>query len=287
MSLAREIIKRLNGDWHGSYGTMPGPGHSKSDRSLKVSDHKRDAGNVILHSFAGDDVLAIKAEWRDAGLLPKRGCAATRPSAVKITAPPPDNEGARSAVPALLMGKSRPAPDTPVERYLRSRNIDRCPESIRYLPASDRYPWPAMIVAAGVPDEPEPGVYTLPPERLTGVHLTYLARDGSGKAPVNPSRRMLGRIKGSPLALMPPNDGNAIVIAEGIESALAAHIATGLGAWAAASAGFLPALADEVPDFVECVAVFVEDDPAGTRGAEKLLRRISARGVEAIEWRAL
>ena len=50
--------------------------------------------------------------------------------------------------------------------------------------------------------------------------------------------------------LRPVNDIGGLLIAEGIENALACH-ASGLGLWAAGSAGRLPALADKVPDYVE------------------------------------
>ena len=50
---AREIVAALDGDWHGHYGMVPAPGHSKRDRSVKVMD-----GYAILeiespHNFAG------------------------------------------------------------------------------------------------------------------------------------------------------------------------------------------------------------------------------------------
>jgi hypothetical protein len=53
--IAREVVKSRGGDWCGSYGLVPGPGHSPKDRSLKVWDYD---GDIKCHSFAGDD-------WRD------------------------------------------------------------------------------------------------------------------------------------------------------------------------------------------------------------------------------
>ena len=63
------------------------------------------------------------------------------------------------------------------------------------LPAP-KHPFPAMIVPFGVPDEPLPGVYAMPAERIQAVHLTYLQPDGSGKAPVDPQRRVIGTAQG-------------------------------------------------------------------------------------------
>ena len=67
--------------------------------------------------------------------------------------------------------------------------------------------FPPCSVPFGLPDEPAPGLYVMPSERIKGVHLTYLNPDGSGKAPVDPSmRRIRDIVKGSPLALIPPSD---------------------------------------------------------------------------------
>jgi hypothetical protein len=71
------------------------------------------------------------------------------------------------------------------------------------------------------------------------------------------------------------------VITEGIEDALSAHEASGLGAWAAGSASRMPALAAAVPDYIDCVNVFVDDDTDGRRHATELTRRIASRGIEA------
>ncbi len=175
-----------------------------------------------------------------------------------------------------------------VTEYLKWRglDLDPFPPTIRFLPPSERHPHPAMICAARLASEPFCGKHDVGPNQFRGVHITYLQPNGRGKAAVHPPRRMLGKIKSAPFTLMPPNDGNGLLIAEGIESALAGHLASGLGIWAAGSATLMPALADAVPSFIECVTVFVEADPAGTRNAEELMRRIAAHGIEVREWRA-
>ncbi len=38
MSAAQAITKHFGGDWHGSYGAFPTPGHSKADRGMTVRD---------------------------------------------------------------------------------------------------------------------------------------------------------------------------------------------------------------------------------------------------------
>jgi hypothetical protein len=294
MSYAQSIVKHLGGEWfpRHNYGLAPGPGHSKRDRSLKITPHATDKDDVVVHSFTGDDVLELKRKWREEGMLPRggKGNASEPYRPVKpVAAPreePQDHSKAErdDRVISWLWGKSEPA-GAVVKTYFSSRRIELepWPRTIRFLPASPpKHPYPAMLVPAGMPDEPAPSVYVMPQERIKGVHLTYLKPDGGGKAPVSPSRRMIGNIKGSPLALIPPNDGAGLLIAEGIETALSGHLMTGLGAWAAGSASFLPALADAVPPFIECVMIARERDPAGQRGADDLGQRLEERGIEVI-----
>lgn len=136
-----------------------------------------------------------------------------------------------------------------------------------------------MIAAFGLVDEPEPGVLG-EPRRVTSVHLTFLKPDGFGKADVDKPKIVIGRPRGCPIVLAPPNDLLGLAITEGIEDALSVHAATGLGAWAAGSAPFLPALVTAVPDYIECVHVVVDDDPAGRRHARELVDRLRSSGFE-------
>ena len=85
---------------------------------------------------------------------------------------------------------------------------------------------------------------------------------------------MIGRSAGSPIVLAPTNDLLGIAVTEGIEDGLSVHLATGLGVWAAGSASRLPALADAIPSYVECVTILVDDDKAGRRYARELAARL-------------
>jgi hypothetical protein len=288
MSLARQITKQLGGDWHGRYGLLPGPGHSGNDRSLKVSAHASDINDVLLHSFAGDDVLAIKQEWRKQGLLPRRDCAhAINPAEAekakierqKLEA---DEEAKRRSTAVWLWDRTRPAAGTIIETaYLPARGIHVTPPStMRYLAPDARNPHPAMVCAFGLAEELEPGILSITREAIAGIHLTYLRADGKGKAAVDPTKRMIGRSKGWPIVLAPPNDLLGLAIAEGIENALSHHEATGLGAWAAGAANRLPNLVDRAPEYIERVTLITDDDPAGRKGAQELAARLSERGFE-------
>jgi hypothetical protein len=115
---------------------------------------------------------------------------------------------------------------------------------------------------------------------VVGIHVTFLERDGSAKAAIDRPKIMLGPSSGVPIVVAQPNDLLGLAITEGIEDALSVHAATGLGAWAAGSAGRMPGLADKVPDFIEAITICAHDDDAGRRGAYALADALISRGFE-------
>jgi Toprim domain len=140
---------------------------------------------------------------------------------------------------------------------------------------------PSLIAAFAMPEEAEPGVLRAPLS-VDAVQLVALNAGGSGKASVAIQKRTIGSPKGVPIVVAPPNDLLGISIHEGVEDALSAHQATGLGAWASGGALFLPNLADAVPSYVETITVVAHRDEAGRRGALKLARRLAARGFNVL-----
>jgi hypothetical protein len=181
----------------------------------------------------------------------------------------------------MLWRRSRPATGTIVETYLRTRCCYVDTATVRFLPARGDHP-PALIVPFGIPSEPEPRVLGIANYNVIGVQLTKLRPDGSGKADVEPKKITLGKCLGSPIVLTPPNDLLALVIAEGVEDALTAHIASGRGAWAAGGASRLPHLADSVPDYIESITILVDHNDAGHRGSEELAARLYKRGFREV-----
>jgi hypothetical protein len=153
------------------------------------------------------------------------------------------------------------------------------------LPARDQHP-PSLICAYGMAAEPAYSAVgenveadlEIAPNAVTAVHLTRLLLDGSGKQPGDGNKITIGRPKGSPIELAPPNDLLGMLITEGVEDALSLHKATGLGAWAAGSAPLMPHLADVVPSFIEAVTVVGDPDANGIRYARELAARLRARG---------
>ncbi len=292
--LAQQVVRYLGGDWHGDYGLAPGLGHSKRDRSLKIKAHPSDLGEVVIHSFTGENWRDLKDELRRKGVLPAKDFQGTRPPdpAAAVFARARREEAERQAaadavrrgeLAQSLWDRSEPAEGSVVQTYLRWRGIvlDALPVTIRYLrPDPPKHPHAAMLAAFGIAYEPEPGRLGISARRIKGVHLTFLAPDGKGKASVEPQRKMLGCSNGWPICLAAPNDSLGLFIGEGIETSLWGQRTTGLGCWAAGDANRLPALADKVPGYIESVSIAEDADPAGERHTVQLAERLRARGFE-------
>jgi len=176
-----------------------------------------------------------------------------------------------------LWGQRRPLGGTIGKRYLRqARHYNGpLPATLGFLPAG-KYP-PSIICAFAMPDEARPGVLAAP-DRVDAVQLIALEEDGSGKADIAVPKRTIGTHCGVPIVVAPVNDLLGLAICEGVEDALTAHEATGLGAWAS-GASFLPKLADAIPPHVDAITIFAHED-AGMRDALELARRLETRPIE-------
>jgi Toprim domain len=188
---------------------------------------------------------------------------------------------ARRTKAQWLWAMRRPISRTPAARYLREsrRYNGPLPGTLGFLPGRGEYP-PAMIAAFGMPTEVEPDVISILPTAVQAVHITRLLPDGSAKAGTHADKIMVGTPLGTPIVLASPNDLNGITITEGIEDALSMHEATGLGAWAAGSACFLPALAAVIPSYIDFVTIVSDPDQNGQHFARELKARLAERGVE-------
>jgi hypothetical protein len=182
---------------------------------------------------------------------------------------------------AWLWSQRQPIAGTPAEAYLRGarRYSGLIPRTLAFLPPTKPKHHLAMIAAFGIPDEPEPGIISKPRD-ADAVHLTLLRPHGGGTADVKPNKLIIGRPLGRPIVIAPTNDLLGLAISEGIEDALSAHEATGLGAWAAGAAGFMPVLAAAVPSYIEAVTVYAHEDKAGQAGAHELAEALDHRGIE-------
>ena len=177
-----------------------------------------------------------------------------------------------------LFHAGQPIKGTLGETYLRARGItylDDLP-ALRFHPrcyyrADENAPvetWPAMLAAVTDLDG-----------TITGVHRTWLARDGSGKAPVATPRRAMGRLLGNGVRFGVARD--VIAVGEGIETVLALRcILPTMSMIAALSASNLPALV--LPQGLLRLYVARDSDQAGTCAATTLIACAGRVGTEPI-----
>ena len=218
------------------------------------------------------------------------GFKAARPSPdrlAEIRRDAADREAAeqkeRLRLALFLWSRRLPVEGTPAETYLREARgySGAIPATLGYLPARGEHGH-ALIGAFGIAAELDPGVLAIANADVRGVHLTKLNQVGSDKADADEPKITVGKNVVWPIMLAPPNDLFGMAITEGIEDGLSVHQATGLGAWAAGSANRMPAIADSVPVYIECVTICAHPEPAGRASATKLAKALRARGIEAI-----
>ncbi len=171
---------------------------------------------------------------------------------------------------------SRPVPGTLAETYLRGRAITATLywPSLRFHPAcyyrpdddGPRQSWPALL-----------GVVTDVHGTLTGLLRTWLAHDGSGKAPLSDPRRAMGHLLGNAVRFGKPHD--VMAAGEGIETVLsllslfpALPMAAGLSAAHLAAILFPPGL--------RRLYVLRDNDAAGDFAEDRLIARCADARIE-------
>lgn len=188
--------------------------------------------------------------------------------------------GSRKAAQRLFAA-SHPITRTAAEHYLRTRGIVgfRSERWLRfhprcwYRPSEGDLPgtptaFPALIAA--VTDDHG---------TITGVHRTWLAPDGSGKAPVATPRRAMGDLLGMGVRF---GTARSVMIAgEGIETILSLRMAgPAVPAISTLSSSHLAAI--NFPAAMRRLYVARDRDPAGSYALKRLLARTADSGIELI-----
>ena len=200
------------------------------------------------------------------------------PRAEPTVAPrPPAPQGSPEAA-RRLWAISKPIAGTLAEHYLHARGITTAHHAgaLRFHPRCYYRPdehtptetWPAMIAAV-----------TDLSGAITGVHRTWLAPDGLGKAPIDTPRRAMGGLLGH--AVRFGVAGDVLAAGEGIETMLSLRSALPAMPMAAAlSASHLAALA--FPPTLRRLYIARDADAAGDAAMAALTERAQAAGVEAL-----
>jgi hypothetical protein len=119
---------------------------------------------------------------------------------------------------------------------------------------------------------------------IIGLHRTWLhtGPDGSTRqAPVEKTKKMLGRVAGGAVRLADLGDGDRLALSEGIETGLAALTACpDLPVWATLSTSGLEQV--DLPSAIRRVVILADHDVsgAGMRAADAAARRLRAQGLD-------
>src|SRR6516165_6312567 len=271
MSAAETIAKALGVHKIGTGWVAQCPLHDDQKPSLSISSGKDN--KVLVHCHAGcnqrDVFLAI---MRKCGLL-------GRAYEHKDRVTDEEDAGARKrrAFALMVWRACEPATATLAQTYLAARGITLpLPDALRFHfclkhPAGEAWPVMVALVTHGVDATP------------LAIHRTFLARDGSDKAPVDPQKMMLGPCRGGVVRLAdadpsgrPFAKSGVLMVGEGIETCLAAMQATGHPAWAALSTAGLRAL--DLPEDVRDVIVLADGDAVGEAAARDCACRWKRQG---------
>ncbi|WP_317629346.1 DUF7146 domain-containing protein [Sphingomonas nostoxanthinifaciens] len=141
-----------------------------------------------------------------------------------------------------------------------------------YRPSEDDAPgtpdvFPALIAA--VTDEDG---------SITGCHRTWLAPDGSGKAPIATPRRAMGDLLG--MGVRFGNASPVMLAGEGLETMLSLRNVISAPAIAGLSAPHLAAVL--FPADLHRLYVARDDDPAGTAALATLTERATQAGIDIV-----
>lgn len=218
----------------GRRATIPGPGHSKRDRSLSLL--LGDDGKVVFNDLSGAhsfreiaDYLGLETSarplsQRERDEMRERHAAESRRL-----------EEIKLAFCREVMEGAVPAADTPVVSYLGSRRLTVSCGDIWFHPEAPRVAPYNRMADDPPPPAPHPAMICVSRDvqrRARGLHLTFLTADGR-KAFGDRSRLMLGPITGSALQTADIAADGTLAVGEGLETCGHFSILKGVPCWPA------------------------------------------------------
>jgi len=269
MATAETIAKALGGRKAGATWMARCPVHNDGTPSLSIreSDH----GKVLVRCHAGCAQEQVISILRSRGLWTLNSPRSHPTQRPNVQHKPDQDDAKRSDAALAIWRATAPANNTVIESYLASRGL-RLPivSGLRFHTGL-KHPsggiWPVMVALVTNGEDGKP----------LAIHRTFLARDGGGKAPVNPPKMMLGPCRGGAVRLGLLSD--VLMVGEGIETCLAAVRATGHPAWAALSTSGLRVL--DLPGDVRDVIVLADGDEPGEAAARDCALRWKREGRRA------
>lgn len=278
MSL-RPIVRALGGDLYdrGLRATVPGPGHSRHDRSVSLWLSN---GRLVVHSFGRSSWRDIVDALRARGLIDEQG----RPGfavAQDWSRDPPPSAAVRTEVARRLWSQAQPLVRQLSMVHVRRRWIARpAPVSLalRHHPElrsavyADRgRQRPALLAAV-----------TDAAGEICAVEATYLEPSGRRATDLRISRKVIGALPPSCAVRLDPA-APEMLVGEGVFTTLAASDHFDRPGWALLSTRNLRTWTP--PSGVRRVIIAADRGEDGERSARHLLRRLREGGVEGeIAW---
>lgn len=224
--------------------------------------------------------LRIVAELLDNGTVP-----ASTSNAPTRTEPTSERGNGYIGAMKYLLDTSSRTPNRAARAYYERRGIAQTSEfitnSLHYHDGADVYHNGRRVMIDSKPLR-YPCILGIARNArgVTGLHQIYLTKDGANAAAEisqivgseYSKKRMLGQFSGSAVRLAKAD--KTLIVCEGIETALSIRLLTGSGSIAACGTAALLAGVD-VPDCVENLLIYADNDVAGIAAAEKLKARES------------
>lgn len=251
--IGRALVERRGGHWGAGGGLCLCPAHDDRTPSLSVRPGR---SRLLFHCFAGCGSEEVARALRLDGHLD----AAPGPDRAE-----PVRRSDAGAAARRIWQAATPIDGTPAQAYLRGRGLEVASRELRFCRRTPDGPWPQTrlrpALIAAVRDE----------AGLVAVQRTFLRAGRGGAPPLRLRRAALGRLGTGAVRL--GRTAARIGLAEGIETALSATALFGLPCWAVLGAARLHRIA--LPDLVEEVRLYLDNDAAGRR-AEALARQAFA-----------
>ena len=202
------------------------------------------------------------------------------------------NERGNGYVSAMkyLLDTSSLTPNAAARAYYERRGIasEFITNSLKYHDSADVYHNGRRVVIEGKPLR-YPCILGLARNArgVTGLHQIYLTNDGTNAATEisqivgseYSKKRMIGQFAGTAVRLA--NAEKTLIVCEGIETGLAIRLLTGCDSIAACGTAALLGGID-VPDCVENLLIYADNDAAGMAAAEKLRKSEQAHRTVSV-----
>ena len=256
---ARTIVESLKGTWRQGKGMCCCPAHDDRTPSLSVTLGRK---AILFHCFAGcsnEDVIAAldRQGVRSRELFDGSGAGTADRQ----------NQGDFSPNARRLWQSASAISDSPVERYLAQRGLQRASDQFRYLERTPLGPrgavqfLPAMLAAVTT----DMGIIA--------VHRTFLDLASGKLARFERPKRALGSLGVGAVRLAPAVQGR-LGLAEGIESALSAMQLFGIPCWSTLRNVRLGLVS--IAESMRELVLFIDNDAGGALAEERAVKAYAA-----------